>query len=159
MMTRSIGKQFKLVFVNLDEMVPSDHFLRKLNETVDFEFIYDLMEPLYGKGGRPSIDPVVLIKMLLIGYLYGIDSERKLEEEVCFNLVYRWFLGLDLDDSIPDHSTFSQNRRRRFHGTEIFRQIFEHIVLECVKAGCTYFLGVYNNLAWRYNSLKGGWQI
>ena len=135
MMTRSIGKQFKLVFVNLDEMVPSDHFLRKLNETVDFEFIYDLMEPLYGKGGRPSIDPVVLIKMLLIGYLYGIDSERKLEEEVCFNLVYRWFLGLDLDDSVPDHSTFSQNRRRRFHGTEIFRQIFEHIVLECVKAG------------------------
>ena len=135
MMTRNEAKQSKLLLVTMEELIPQDHFLRKLDAAISFEFVYDLVAPLYSDRGRPSIDPVLLVKMLLLGYLYGIDSERKLEEEVRYNIAYRWYLGLDLDDPVPDHSTFSQNRRRRFHGQEVFRQIFEQIVAECQKAG------------------------
>ena len=135
MMTRSKGRECKTMLVNIDNLVPREHFLRKLDATVSFEFVYEIMAPLYSDRGRPSVDPVLLIKMLLIGYFYNIDSERKLEEEVKYNIAYRWFLGLDFDGKVPDHSTFSQNRRRRFHGHEVFREIFERIVRECAKAG------------------------
>ena len=80
-------------------------------------------------NGRPAIDPVVLFKMLFIGYLYGIRSERQLEKEIQVNVAYRWFLGLSLTDEVPDHSTISQNRRRRFKGTDIFQKVFDEIVL------------------------------
>ena len=119
----------------MEDLIPEDHFLRKLDAAIDFDFIYDLVAPLYSNRGRPSIDPVLLIKMLLIGYLYGIDSERKLVEEVQYNIAYRWYLGLDLDDSVPDHSTFSQNRRRRFRGQDVLWQIFERIVQACQDVG------------------------
>lgn len=135
MMTKTESRQEKLVLFSIDSFVSGDHFLRKLDAAVDFNFIYDIVNPLYSNIGRPSIDPVVLIKMLLVGYLYGIDSERKLEDEIRYNLAYRWFLGMDIDDSTPDHSTISQNRRRRFHGNKVFRQIFEAIVQKCVEAG------------------------
>lgn len=135
MMTRNEAKQSKLLLVTMEELIPQDHFLRKLDAAISFDFVYDLVSPLYSDRGRPSIDPVLLVKMLLLGYLYGIDSERKLEEEVRYNIAYRWYLGLDLDDPVPDHSTFSQNRRRRFHGQDIFRQIFERIVQECQDVG------------------------
>lgn len=135
MMTRSEGKQCRLQAVTMEELVPQDHFLRKLDAAISFDFVYELVSPLYSSRGRPSIDPVLLVKMLLIGYLFGIDSERKLVEDVRYHIAYRWYLGLDLDAPVPNHSTFSQNRRRRYHGTEIFRQIFEEIVRRCQEAG------------------------
>ncbi|MBE3590974.1 MAG: transposase [Firmicutes bacterium] len=106
----------------MEELVPRDHLLRRIDQAVDFSFIYDKVRHLYSEdNGRPSIDPVVLFKMTLIGYLYGIPSERRLEQEVRLNLAYRWFLGLEIDDPVPDHSTFSQNRRRRFHDAGLFQ--------------------------------------
>jgi transposase len=93
------------------------------------------VQHLYSPFGRKSIDPVLLIKMLLIGYLFGIPSERRLEQEIIVNLAYRWFLGLDLGDPIPDHSTLSQNRRRRFKDSETFQEIFDHIVSDCITKG------------------------
>ena len=135
MMTRGKGRECKTMLVNIDNLVSQGHFLRKLDATVSFDFVYEIMALLYSDRGRPSVDPVLLIKMLLVGYFYNIDSERKLEEEVKYNIAYRWFLGLNFDGRVPDHSTFSQNRRRRFHGHEVFREIFERIVQECVEAG------------------------
>ena len=135
MMSRSAGRKCETMLINIDDLVPQNHFLRKLDAAISFDFVYEIMSPLYSDRGRPSVDPVLLIKMLLIGYLYNIDSERKLEEDVKYNIAYRWYLGLDFDGKVPDHSTFSQNRRRRFRGHEVFREIFERIVWECEKAG------------------------
>ena len=135
MMTRSPEKQCRLLAATMEELIPEDHFLRKLDAAISFDFVYDIVAPLYSAQGRPSIDPVILAKMLLLGYLYGIDSERKLAEEVRYNIAYHWYLGFDLDEATPDHSTFSQNRRRRFKGHEVFRQIFDQIVAKCPEAG------------------------
>ncbi|MDI3299344.1 MAG: IS1182 family transposase [Bacillota bacterium] len=135
-MTRRRGSQPRFCFVNLEELVPRDHLLRRIDQAVDFSFIYDKVRHLYSEdNGRPSIDPVVLFKMTLIGYLYGIPSERRLEQEVRLNLAYRWFLGLEIDDPVPDHSTFSQNRRRRFHDAGLFQEIFDEIVRLCIERG------------------------
>ena len=134
-MSRQDNKQSCFHLVNIEDLVEANHFLRKLDKAINFDFVYEIVEPLYSNKGRPSIDPVVLIKMLLLGYLYGIDSERKLEENVKYNIAYRWYLGLDLNDPVPDHSTFSQNRRRRFKGQEMFRKIFEQIVWKCYESG------------------------
>ena len=101
--------------------MPEEHFLRRLDGLMDFSFIYQRVENLYSHRGRPSIDPVVIVKMLLLGYLYGIDSERRLEQEVRVNIAYRWFLGIDLDEPVPDHSTFSQLRRRKFNGAVLLK--------------------------------------
>ena len=108
------SEQIQMVILDIDSMIPEDHLLRQIKNCVNFDFIYEKAAPYYSHVGRKSIDPVVLIKMLLIGYLYGIKSERRLEEEVSLNLAYRWFCGIDLMDRVSDHSTFSQNRRRRF---------------------------------------------
>jgi len=135
MMSEQKSKQGRLMAVTMEALMPQEHFLRKLAETMDMGFIYELVRPLYGKRGRPSIDPVILIKMLLLGYLYGIDSERKLEQEIKVNIAYRWYLGLDLEDSVPDHSTLSQNRRRRFKGSTVFEEIFLQVVQMCIKRG------------------------
>ena len=135
MLKRAEIKQMKMSFVTLEELMPQEHFLRDLDRLVDFDFIYDKVANLYSKTGRPSIDPVVMIKMLLIGYIYGIDSERKLEQEITVNIAYRWFLGIDFDERVPDHSTISQLRRRKFDGTTIFRDIFDEIVRKCIEAG------------------------
>jgi transposase len=134
-MEREGSDQMRLVFMGLGDLVPQDHLLRKIKKVVDFRFIYEKVEHLYAENGRPGVDPVVLFKMLLVGYLYGIPSERKLEEEVTLNIAYRWFLGLELDQRVPDHSTLSQNRRRRFAGTTVFSDIFDGIVEQCIKAG------------------------
>ena len=91
-MKRDGGKQLKMTFLTLEELMPEKHFLRDLERCVDFSFIYDIVEPLYARVGRPSVDPVLLVKMLLLGYLYGIPSERKLEQEVRVNIAFRWFL-------------------------------------------------------------------
>jgi len=135
MMGRKEDTQGKLEFIDIDALVPENYILRKIQEKLDFSFIYTKMEKYYSPVGRKSIDPVILFKMLLIGYLFNIDSERQLELEVRLNVGYRWFLGLDLTDPVPDHSVFSQNRRRRFKDGKVFQEIFDHVVQLCLKEG------------------------
>ena len=122
--------------VTLESLVPEDHLLRQIDAFIDFEFIRDKVRHLYCiDNGRPATDPVVLFKLLFIGYLYGIRSERQLVKEVQVNVAYRWFLGFSLTDKIPDASTISQNRRRRFVGTPIYQEIFDNIVQQAQSAG------------------------
>ncbi|POP52301.1 IS1182 family transposase [Zhongshania marina] len=125
--------QSSMEFVCIDELVPSDHLLRKVDKHIDFSFIHDLVKDLYcADNGRPALDPTLLFKMLLVGYLFGVRSERQLVREVQVNVAYRWFLGLNLTDKIPDASTFSQNRRRRFNESGVYQQIFDEIVLQAI---------------------------
>lgn len=135
MMDREHGTQQKLLCVTMESLMPEKHFLRDLDRLVDFSFVYDKVESLYSHTGRRSVDPVVIVKMILLGYLYGIDSERRLEQEVQINIAYRWFLGIDLDEPVPDHSTFSQLRRRKFNETTLFEDIFEEVVRLCMDKG------------------------
>jgi transposase len=134
MMGRKDG-QLQMIVIDIGTLVPENHLLRKINKDVDFDFIYEETAPYYSNSGRPSVDPVCMIKMLLVGYLYGIKSERRLTEDVTLNIAYRWFCGFDLADKIPDHSLFSQNRRRRFTDSDIFKKLFSHIVRICVEKG------------------------
>lgn len=128
--------QHALEMVTLESLVPKDHLLRQIDAFIDFEFIRDKVRPLYCMdNGRPATDPVVLFKLLFIGYLYGLRSERQLVKEVQVNVAYRWFLGFSLTDKIPDASTISQNRRRRFVGTPIYQEIFDQIVEQAQEAG------------------------
>lgn len=121
-------------FVSIDELVPADHLLRKVEKAIDFSFIHDLVKNLYcANNGRPALDPTLLFKLLLIGYLFGVRSERQLIREVQVNVAYRWFLGLSLTDRIPDASTLSQNRRRRFNDSEVYQQIFDEIVFQAMR--------------------------
>ena len=116
--------------MSIEELVPADHLLRKLDKAIDFSFIRERVRDLYSPDtGRPALDPVVLFKMLFIGYLFGVRSERQLIKEIQVNVAYRWFLGLGLRDKVPDASTLSQNRRRRFRGSTIYQEIFDEIVL------------------------------
>ena len=136
MMTKIGNQQIEMHLITIEDLVPTDHFLRKVNSIIDFSFIYDEVENMYcHNNGRPSIGPAVLIKFLLIGFLYGINSERRISEEIQVNMAYRWFLGLDIMDKVPDHSTISQTRRRRFNGSDLFRNIFQKIVFLCVEKG------------------------
>lgn len=98
----------------LESQIPDDHLLRQIDQFLDFNQIREHLEPHYSHTGRPSIDPELMIRMLLVGYCYGIRSERRLCEEIHFNLAYRWFCGLGLEDAVPDHSIFSKNRHGRF---------------------------------------------
>ena len=121
--------QHELEMVTLESLVPADHLLRKIASAIDFDFIRDRVAHLYcADNGRPALDPVMLFKLLFIGYLFGIRSERQLMREVQVNVAYRWFLNLSLTDKVPDHSTISQNRRRRFNGTDVFRKMFDDVV-------------------------------
>ncbi len=119
----------------LDDWVPADHLLGAIDRHVDFHALRAQLRPLYSDVGRPSVDPEVLLRILLIGYLYGITSERRLMDEVGLNLAYRWFTGLGFDQSIPDHSTFSKNRQGRFRESTVFRDFFEQIVRRCIDVG------------------------
>lgn len=135
MLNRNNGMQGKIVVTTLEQLMPQEHFLRDLEKHVDFSFVYDKVSHLYSNLGRKSIDPVVLVKMILLGFLYGIDSERKMEKEVQVNIAFRWFLGIDLDEPVPDHSTISQTRRRKWKGTNLFEDIFTKVVQQCIDAG------------------------
>lgn len=120
--------------VTLEELVPADHLLRLIDRYIRFDFIREKTAHLYcADNGRPALDPVRLFKMLFIGYLFGIRSERQLMREIEVNVAYRWFLGLRLTDKVPDASTLSQNRRRRFAGTDIEQQIFDAIVEQAIE--------------------------
>ena len=136
MLTRCDNMQLRMHSVTIEDMVPSEHFLRQLDAKVDFSFIYDEVRGLYCENnGRPSIDPVMLIKYLLVGYLYGIESERRIEQEIQVNMAFRWFLGLDIGERVPDHSTISQNRRRKYNQADLFKKLFLHVLKQCVEAG------------------------
>jgi transposase len=135
-MTKSGGAQGKLHTLTIEGLVPQDNLFRKIQSLVDFSFVHDEAKAFYcAKNGRPSVDPVVVVKYLLIGFLRGIPSERRIEEQINENNAYRWFLGLELDERAPDHSTISQLRRRKFNGTDFFQKIFENIVRQCAEKG------------------------
>src|SRR3984957_14127468 len=138
MMGRQTVDQSQLFYLfNLEMRIPERHLLRRINPVVTrilAEF-REKLEPFYSEVGRPSIDPELIIRMLIVGYCYGIRCERKLCEEVELHLAYRWFCRLDLDDKVPDHSTFSVNRHGRFRDSDLFRQIFEAVVRACMDAG------------------------
>jgi transposase len=138
MMGRQAGDQRQLFYLfNLEDRIPPDHLLRRINPIVS-DVLVDLREKLasfYSDTGRPSIDPELMLRMLLVGYCYGIRSERRLCEEVKLHLAYRWFCKLDLDDKVPHHSTFSVNRLGRFRDSDILRHIFERVVAACMVAG------------------------
>lgn len=120
---------------NLERHVPSDHLLRRIDRALDLSWLRAELAPFYSSTGRPSIDPELMIRMLLVGYCYGIRSERRLCDEVHLNLGYRWFCRLGLDGAVPDHSTFSKARHGRFREAEVFRRVFEAVVGSCMTAG------------------------
>ena len=118
----------------IDDLVPQDHMLRKIENAIEWSFIYDLVKDRYSEDtGRPSIDPVTLIKIPMIQYLYGIRSMRQTIKEIEVNLAYRWFLGLDVTDKVPHFTTFGKNYTRRFKDTDLFEKIFSKILDECLK--------------------------
>src|SRR6266481_4127239 len=119
----------------LDEAVPDDHLVRKIAAVLDLSWVHSELAPFYPTMGRPSIDPVLMIRMLIIGYVFAIRSERALCREVQVNLAYRWFCGLSIEDWIPDHSAFSRARNERFSNSDIFRRVFERVVGQCIAAG------------------------
>jgi transposase len=119
----------------LDEAVPDDHLVRKIGALLDLSWVYAELAPYYSEIGRPSIDPVLMIRMLIIGYVFAIRSERQICREVQVNLAYRWFCDLGLEDLIPNHSAFSRARNERFRESDIFRRVFERVVRSCIEAG------------------------
>jgi transposase len=122
-------------YFRLEDQVPENHLLRLIEKHISFEFVRERLRNSYSETGRPSIDPELLLRILLIGYLYGITSERKLVEELRMHLAWRWFTGLGFDQEIPHHSTFSKNRHGRFQESKLFEQLFEQIVKQCVEVG------------------------
>jgi transposase len=119
----------------LDEAVPEDHLVREIAAVLDLTWVHAELAPYYPKMGRPSIDPVLMIRMLIVGYVFAVRSERALCREVQVNLAYRWFCGLSIEDKIPDHSAFSRARNERFRTSDIFRTVFERVVAACMGAG------------------------
>ena len=122
-------------YFRLEDQIPEHHLLKRLDRYVDFSFVRERLKGAYSPLGRPSIDPEILLRLLLVGYLYGITSERRLMEEVRMHLAYRWFTRLGFEQAIPDHSTFSKNRHGRFRESGIFLEVFEEIVRRCMAAG------------------------
>ena len=122
-------------YFRLEDQVPESHLLRLIEKHINFGFVRERLKDSYSETGRPSIDPELLLRILLIGYLYGITSERKLVEELRMHLAWRWFTGLGFDQEIPHHSTFSKNRHGRFQESKLFEQLFEEIVRQCVAVG------------------------
>jgi transposase len=122
-------------YFRLEDQIPENHLLRLIDKHISFEFVRLQLKDSYSETGRPSIDPELLLRILLIGYLYGISSERKLVEELRMHLAWRWFTGLGFDQELPHHSTFSKNRHGRFQESKLFEQLFEQIVRQCVEVG------------------------
>ena len=136
MMGRLQGDQGQLFYsFRLEEVVPSDHLARAIAAILDLSWVRAELAPYYSSIGRPSIDPVLMIRMLIVGYVFAIRSERLLCREVMVNLAYRWFCGLSIEDKIPDHSAFSRARNERFRDSGIFRRVFERVVEACIAGG------------------------
>ena len=122
-------------YFRIEDQVPEDHLLRRIDGHVSFDFVHEKLRDSYSDTGRPSIDPEVLLRILLLGYLYPITSERKLVEELRMHLAWRWFTGLGFDQEIPHHSTVSKNRHGRFQESNLFQELFERIVDQCMTTG------------------------
>ncbi len=122
-------------YFRIEDHIPADHLLRLVDRHIDFAFVREALKASYSHTGRPSVDPEVLLRILLLGYLYGITSERRLVEDVAMNLAYRWFTGLGFDQEVPNHSTFSKNRHGRFQESPLFLELFERIVQQCMNVG------------------------
>jgi transposase len=136
MMGSQADNQERLFYsFNLEDHVPQNHLLRGINQYLDLSSLRQHLTDHYSHTGRPSIDPELMIRMLVIGYSFGIRSERQLCEEVHLNLAYRWFCRLGLEDKVPDHSTFSKNRHGRFRESGAFRHLFETVLQRCMKEG------------------------
>src|SRR4029078_6898296 len=129
-------EQGQLVYAfHLEAVVPGDHQVRRIAAILDLSWVRAELAPHYSHTGRPSIDPVLMIRMLIVGYVSALRSERALCREVQLNLAYRWFCGLGIEDRIPDHSAFSRARHERFRDSDIFRRVFERVVGACIAAG------------------------
>jgi transposase len=136
MMGPPVGRQDRLFYeFDLEDVVPSDHLLRRIDAVLDLSWLRRELAPYYSHLGCPSVCPELMVRMLLVGYCYSIRSDRRLCEEVKLNLAYRWFCGLGLEDKVPHHSTFSVNRQGRFRDSDILRKVFEEVVCGCMKAG------------------------
>src|ERR1700709_1100101 len=136
MMGRLKSDQGQLFYeFHLGDAVPEDHLVRKIDAALDLSWLRSELAAHYSSMGRPSIDPEVMIRMLLVGYVFAIRSERLICREVQVNLAYRWFCKLGIEDAIPDHSAFSRARHERFRGGDVFRRMFEHVVEACIAAG------------------------
>ena len=136
MMGAAVGQQDRLFYeFNLDDRVPANHLLRRIDAVLDLSWLRSEIAPFYSHTGCPSIDPELMIRVLLVGYCYSIRSERRLCQEIDLNLAYRWFCRLGLEDKVPNHSTFSVNRHGRFRDGDMFRQLFDRIVRQCMDAG------------------------
>lgn len=133
MMGAPVGRQDRLFYeFDLEEIVSVDHLLRKIDAVLDLSWLRRELSPYYSHTGSPSVDPELMIRMLLVGYCYSIRSERRLCQEVELNLAYRWFCRLGLEDRVPHHSTFSVNRHGRFRESDVLRKVFESIVRRCM---------------------------
>lgn len=135
MRKQSIEGRNQFAMLTIDDLVPKDHLVRKIDAAIQFDFIYPIVESTYSTHGRPSIDPVALIKLVFIQYLFGIRSMRQTIKDVETNVAYRWFLGYSFEDPIPHFSTFGKNYVRRFREKTLFEDIFSHILEQAVKAG------------------------
>ncbi|MGO5076187.1 IS1182 family transposase, partial [Clostridium sporogenes] len=130
---RDTAERHQIKLTSIDDMVPKNHLIRKIDKAIDLSFIYDKVENLYKPYGRESVDPVVLIKIVMIQYIFGIRSMRQTIKEIEVNIAYRWFLGYGLNEDIPHFSTFGKNYSRRFEGTSLFEDIFKAIIEEAIK--------------------------
>jgi transposase len=135
MMGQHARSEALFYYFTLEEYIPQNHLLRLIDKHIDFSFVREQLRDSYSDTGRPSVDPELLLRILLIGYLYGITSERKLVEELGMHLAWRWFTGLGFHQPIPHHSTFSKNRHGRFQESNLFRQLFEEVVARCMETG------------------------
>jgi transposase len=132
---RKVGQDQFFYSFDLDKMLPPDHLVRQIDDVLDLSWVHKELAPYYSRTGRPSIDPVLMIRMLLVGYVFAIRSERQLCSEVQVNLAYRWFCRLGIEDDIPDHSVFSRARHERFRDSDALRRVFEGVVAKCIAAG------------------------
>jgi len=136
MMGRNKAGQGQLFYAfDLDDVVPPDHLVRKIDALLDLGRIHKELAPYYSHTGRPSIDPELMMRMLIVGYVFAIRSERMLCREVQVNLAYRWYCRLGIEDNVPDHSAFSRARHERFRESDALRRVFERVVTICIVAG------------------------
>ena len=145
MTNRNNRKHDCFIFSTLEDLVPKDHEVRKLEDAIDWTFIYPLVKDLYSSIGRPGIDPVVLFKMIIINYTFGYNSMRRTCREIEVNIAYRWFLGLSYDEKVPDYSTWAQNYIRRYRDSKVFDQIFSRILEQAILAGFVHPETVYGD--------------
>src|SRR5437868_205504 len=132
---REDGQGLFFYSFDLDKVVPPDHLVRQIDGLLDLSWVHKELAPYYSHTGRPSIDPVLMIRMLIIGYVFALRSERRLCAEVQVNLAYRWFCKLGIEDKIPDHSVFCRARHERFRQSDALRRVFEGVVGKCISAG------------------------